>query len=151
MPPIQNGDTVISSTQIRNLIKNGNMHKAATQIYGGFKFNAIVNHGDARGRTLGFPTANQEYPKDLVTLKFGVYISRVTVDGKSYKAITNVGVRPTYRIDVVGCETFIKDFEGDIYGKQMETELIKFVRSEQKFDSVEELKTAVLNDIKLLD
>ena len=80
-----------------------------------------------------------------------MYISRVTIDDKQYDAITNIGIRPTFKTDTVGCETFIKDFSGDVYGKQMKTELVKFVRGEQKFSSIDELKNAILNDIKLLD
>ena len=151
VPPVEKDGKVLSSTHIRNLIREGNMTDATSMIYGGFGFTAPVLHGDARGRQLGFPTANQEYPKDLVRLKFGVYISRVTVDGKGYKAITNIGIRPTYQTDMVGAETFIKDFSGDIYGKQMTTELISFVREEQKFLSIDELKNAILNDVKLLN
>lgn len=151
VPPIEKDGVIVSSTKIRNLIREGNIKKAASQIYGGFSFAAPVLHGDARGRELGFPTANQDYPKDLVRLKYGVYISRVTVDNKEYSAITNVGVRPTYLTNTVGCETFIKGFSGDIYGKKMKTQLLEFVRDEKKFESAEELKRAIINDVKLLD
>lgn len=151
VPPVKTGQTVISSTHIRNLVREGNMSQASSQIYGGFSFTAPVLHGDARGRLLGFPTANQDYPDQLVRVKSGVYISRVTIDGVEYKSITNVGIRPTFMTDKIGCETFIKDFSGDIYGKEIKTELLEFVREEQKFSSVKELKNAILNDIKLLN
>ncbi len=151
VPAVKQGETILSSTNIRSLLREGKMGEAVSQIYGGFSFTAPVIHGDARGRNWGFPTANQEYPKDFVKIKFGVYISRVTIDGKRYDAITNVGIRPTFKTDTVGCETFIKDFSGDVYGKQMKTELVKFVRGEQKFSSIDELKNAILNDVKLLD
>lgn len=151
VPPTKVGDTALSSTYIRNLIREGNVERASTMIYDGFSFTATVIHGDARGRNLGFPTANQLYPKDLIKLKFGVYLSRVEIDDKCYKAITNVGIRPTYQTDEVGCETFIKDFSGDIYGKQMKTELLKFIREEQRFSSIDELKKAIINDVKLLN
>lgn len=145
----KDGD-VVSSTNIRNLIREGNMKQASSQIYGGFSFCAPVEHGDARGRKLGFPTANQCFPQELVTPKYGVYISCVTIDDKKYKSITNVGIRPTYQTDIIGCETFIKDFSGDIYGKQMRLELLHFVRPEKKFSCAKELKNAVLEDISLL-
>lgn len=151
VPAVRRDDQVISSTFIRNLLREGKTQRAVEQIYGGFSFKAPVLHGDARGRVLGFPTANQEYPSDLVRVKFGVYISRVTIEDKEYKAVTNIGVRPTYQTNTMGCETFIKDFDGDIYGKEVKTELLSFVRPEQKFDSVESLKTAILNDVSLLD
>ncbi len=149
--PVKKDGKVLSATNIRNLIREGNMAEAAPQIYGGFTFTAPVLHGDTRGRKLGFPTANQEYPIDLVRLKFGVYISRVTINGRQYKSITNIGVRPTYKTQVVGAETFIKDFSGNIYDKQITTELLYFVREEKKFSSIDELKNAILNDVKLLD
>ncbi len=149
--PVKKDDTILSSTNLRGLLREGRVAEAAEQIYGGFSFIAPVTHGDARGRELGFPTANQEYPKELVRLKFGVYISRVTVDGKQYDAITNVGVRPTYKTDTVGCETYIKDFSSDIYGKEITTQLLRFVREEKKFSSADELKNAILNDVKLLE
>ena len=151
VPPVEKDGLVLSSTYIRGLIREGKISDAAKQMYGGFSFVSTVVHGDARGRTLGFPTANQEYPKNLVRLKFGVYISCVTIGDNKYKAITNIGVRPTYETDYIGCESFIKDFNGDIYGENVKTELLQFVREEKRFSSVDELKTAVLNDIKLLD
>ncbi len=151
VPPVMIDDKVVSSTYIRQLIRNGNIEEASSQIYGGFSFAAPIVHGDARGRQLGFPTANQMYPTDLVDLKFGVYTSRVTVNGKQYSAVTNIGIRPTYETKSVGCETYIKDFSGDIYGEKMTTELLRFVREERKFSSIDELKQAILNDVKLLD
>lgn len=147
---VQKDGDVVSSTNIRNLIRDGNMHQASSLIYGGFSFCVPIDHGDARGRKLGFPTANQKYPKDLVKPKYGVYISSVSINDKQYKSITNVGIRPTYQTDDVRCETFIKNFCGDIYGKQMRLELLQFVRPEQKFSSLQELKGAILKDISLL-
>lgn len=149
--PQCDGENVISSTAIRSYIKNGDIKRASSLLYGGFSFTENVLHGDARGRTIGYPTANQIYPEILVKPKFGVYMSRVTVDNVNYDAITNIGVRPTYKTDTVGCETYIRDFCGDIYGKQMKTELISFVREEQKFNSLEQLKLAISNDVSLLD
>lgn len=148
--PVQKDGVTLSATNIRNLIRQGDVLTASSQIYGGFSFCAPVLHGDARGRMLGFPTANQQYPKDLVQPKHGVYISRVTIDKTQYKSITNIGIRPTYQTDAVGCETFIKDFSGDIYGESIRLELLQFVRAEQKFSSAEELKKAILKDIDLL-
>ncbi len=151
VPPIKVDNKIISSTYIRNLIREGNVFEASQLIYGGFSFDAPIVHGDARGRQLGFPTANQQYPSNLTAIKFGVYLSKVTIDGKQYKAITNIGVRPTYKTDTVGCETFIKDFSDDIYGKEMNTELLQFIREEKKFTSVQQLKQTILKDIQLLD
>lgn len=150
VPPVLDDGMIVSSSYIRDLVRSGNMAKATKHIYGGFAFSAMVEHGDARGRQLGFPTANQQYPTELVKPKFGVYLSQVTVDGVRYDAITNIGVRPTYKTDTVGCETYIKDFSGDIYNKKMTIQLLQFVREEQMFSSVDELKSAIINDVNLL-
>lgn len=151
VPPQCDGDKVISSTVIRDYIKNGNVKKASSLLYGGFGFMSTVLHGDARGRTIGFPTANQAYPELLVKPKFGVYISKVTVDGNEYKAITNIGLRPTFKTEKIGCETYIKGLSKDLYGKEVKIELLDFVREEKKFDSVEQLETAIKKDVNLLD
>lgn len=150
VPPVEKNGKTLSATNIRNLIREGAVDEAAAQIYGGFCFTAPVMHGDMRGRTIGFPTANQIFPEKLVKPKFGVYITRVTIDGAQYSAITNVGIRPTYQTQTIGCETYIKDFCGEIYGKDMKLQFLRFVREEKKFSSLEELKNAILNDVKLL-
>ncbi|MBQ6714299.1 MAG: riboflavin biosynthesis protein RibF [Clostridia bacterium] len=140
------GQTV-SSTLIRNLISEGDIERANTLLYKPFGFTAEVINGDKRGRNLGFPTANQIYPKEMQKLKFGVYRSRVLIDGIEYKGISNIGIRPTYRTEGPTCETYIYDFSGDIYGKYIRIEPLKFLREEQKFSTAEELKKAVLKDI----
>lgn len=142
------GEEPVSSSSIRALIANGNIDAANRQIYGGFGFTAPVIHGDARGKKLGFPTVNQVFPGELVTPKFGVYGSRMIIDGKEYKSITNLGVRPTYETDFIGCETFIKDFSGEIYGRAAVLKLDRFVRSEKKFACAAELERTVRADIK---
>lgn len=151
VPPEFDEGQVISSTLIREHIKSGNVKKAAECMYGGFSFEAPVTHGDERGRTIGFPTANQHFPDMLVKPKFGVYISRVTIDGKIYNAITNVGLRPTFKTENIGCETFIKNFSGDLYEKNIKTELLSFVREERKFNSIDQLKNAIQDDVRQLD
>lgn len=151
VPPVKNDGITVSSTYIRNLIAEGKIRTASDMMYGGFEFESEVVHGDARGRKLGFPTANQKYPPELVAAKFGVYISEVTIDGKRYKAITNLGIRPTYRTDNIGCETYIKNFSGDIYNKKIKIKLLDFVRAEKRFNSLTELKNAIKTDVTLLD
>ena len=143
------GDT-ISSSRIRMLITEGKVEKANELMYGGFSFSAPVVQGDHRGRELGFPTINQRYPAQLVTPKFGVYASEVVLDGVCYSAITNIGVRPTYRTATVGCETFINGFSGNLYGRIIRVRLKKFIREETKFNSFEELKRAISKDIENL-
>lgn len=137
----------ISSSTLRTLIANGDVKKANEQIFGGFGFTAPVIKGDGRGKTLGFATANQVFPDMLVIPKYGVYKSKVIIENKEYEGITNIGVRPTYKTDYVGCETFIKDFDSQIYGRNMTLKFLDFIREERRFSDVEELKRAVKKDI----
>ena len=105
-----------------------------------FTFENEVIGGDRRGRTIGFPTINQHLPEGLIVPKYGVYESRTFVDGKEYKSFTNIGIRPTWRVDKPLCETHIFDFNGDLYGKTVRVELIDYKREEKIFKNVEELK-----------
>ncbi len=145
---VKNNGVTVSSTLIRNHILKGEIEKANKLLYKPFGFTAKVESGDKRGRTLGFPTINQAYPNELQKVRFGVYSSDVFIDGKKYKAISNIGIRPTFKTDSVISETYILRFEGDLYGRALRLEPKEFLREERKFSSKEELKKAVLNDIK---
>lgn len=139
---------VVSSSKIRKLLKSGNIEKANELLYKPFSFSAQVVGGDRRGRTIGFPTINQKYPENLVTLKFGVYKTKVLFDGKLYEGITNIGIRPTFESHYVISETYIKAFSGDLYSKTVVIEPVAFLREEKKFASLEELKKQINEDIK---
>ncbi len=141
---------MVSSTLIRKLLKQGEIKKANALLENQFSFESEVLQGDKRGRTIGFPTINQKYPEDLVKIKFGVYKTKVSVDGKTYDAITNIGLRPTFEIDYVISETFIKDFSGDLYGKIVKIALEEFIRPEVKFGSLDELKQQIEKDISYI-
>lgn len=129
----------VSSTAVRKLIENGEIEKANRMLGRSFGFKSEIIHGDRRGSEWGFPTANQKLPDGLVLPKFGVYACDFTVDGITYKAVTNVGRRPTVGTDVVLCETNIFNFYSDIYGKQADIRLTRFIREERKFNSFDEL------------
>ena len=106
-------------------------------------------HGKRLGRTLGFPTANQRFPKGRLVPKFGVYAVRIHIDGKTYRGVANVGVRPTVENTVsANCETFVFDYHGDLYGKTVTTEFYGFLRPERHFSDVNALKAAVELDIQ---
>lgn len=140
------GETV-SSSAIRSHIINGEVEKAAKMLGRNYAVSGEVVHGDSRGRTLGFPTANQMIDSSLAVPKYGVYESAVTVDGKRYRAVTNIGIRPTYRTECAAAETNIIDFSGDIYGRRISVELIRYIRPEVKFDGAQELKNQLIKDI----
>lgn len=136
----------VSSTKIRSLIGDGNL-KYANQLLGErFCFSGEITHGDERGRTMGFPTLNISYPSELVTPKFGVYASLTEIDGKIYKSVTDIGVRPTFKTDYVISETNIMDFNGDLYGKTVKIHLVDFIRGEVKFGGIDQLKSAISTD-----
>ncbi len=130
----------ISSTRIRSEIMKGNIVDANTMLGYNFTFQNEVLSGDQRGRSIGFPTINQHLPDGLIVPKFGVYESRTFVDDKAYKSFTNIGIRPTWRVDMPLCETHIFGFSDNLYGKTVRIELIRYLREEKLFSSVEELK-----------
>ena len=113
-----------------------------------FHYCTRVIDGDKRGRTWGIPTINQKYETELVIPRFGVYLSRCTIDGKQYYGATNIGVRPTIKEgEAVSSETFILDYTGDLYTKFVDVALLRFLRPEQKFDSLDELEEQMKQDI----
>lgn len=145
--PVKKDGVMVSSTQIRNLLKCGYIEKANEMLKEPFSFTAEVIKGEQRGRTIGFPTANQKYPEDLVKPKFGVYKTKAYIDGNIYDGITDIGIRPTFESDYVISETHLKNFQGNLYGKTVTIMFEKFLREEKKFDSLEELKKQIKKDI----
>ncbi len=145
-PQSENGETV-SSSLLRELIKNGEMERASNAMAFGFSFTALVIDGDHRGRTIGFPTINQKYPDALVKPKFGVYRVEVDIDGEIFSGIANIGHRPTYETFDVCSETFIKNFSGNLYDRYITVKPVEFLRAERRFASLDELKTAIENDV----
>ena len=109
-----------------------------------------ILHGRSLGHTIGVPTINQAVPEGKILPKLGVYCAKVTVNGKEYNGIANVGSKPTVQNALVyGVETHLFECNEDLYGKQAKTELLHFVRPEQKFSSVEELRQQMEEDIKV--
>ena len=148
VPPVNENGKPVSSTDIRKLLLLGETTEANRLLDGSFSFEGTVLQGDKRGRTIGFPTANLVYPKDIAPVKNGVYACKIESDGKSYDGICNIGYRPTYKTDTVCCEAYLFDFSGDLYGKTIRIYLNKFIREEQKFSSINQLKNAIIEDCK---
>lgn len=138
----------VSSSVIRSFIREGEIKKAESMLGRRMIYDLVVEDGDHRGRTIGFPTINQELPDELVRPRFGVYASAVLVNGKWMPAITNIGIRPTYRVEKPLFETFIMGFDGNLYGQSIKLRLVEFIRGETKFSSLDELKSAIENDLK---
>lgn len=138
----------ISSTYIREELAKGNIEKVNELLGQPYAIHGTVVHGNhIGGAVLGFPTANIIPPPEKLLPPFGVYVSRVSVDGQTYRGITNIGRKPTVEGEnPVGVETFIFHLDRDIYGKNIEVQLLNFERPEKKFDSLEDLKKQIDRD-----
>ena len=128
------------------MVQAGEMEQAAAMLGYNFTFENPVLHGDARGRTIGYPTINQQYPDGLVLPKFGVYESRILVEDTWYRGFTNIGVRPTWQVETPLAETHIFDYNGDLYGQTVQVELVRYLRPEQKFSSIGALREQLDHD-----
>lgn len=136
-------DIRVSSTYIRQLIAQGEMDRAVRFLGHLHVLTGEVVSGRKLGRTIGIPTANLLIPEGLVEPRHGVYACKAIVDNKEYLAVTNVGNRPTVGGHRVTVEAWLLDFEGDLYGKELTLAFYKFLRPEQKFSSLEELKAEI--------
>jgi riboflavin kinase / FMN adenylyltransferase len=150
---VQGDGGVISSSHIRELIAAGEVERAAACLGSPFQLRGTVAHGDKRGRTLGFPTANLVPDPALIYPGHGVYACRAAVelDGawQWWPAATNVGVRPTF---VTGrgllVEAFLLGFDGDLYGRELRLVFLSRLRGELRFDSVDELVEQMERDVE---
>ncbi len=136
----------VRSRRIRRLIEAGDIPTATRLLGHPFVLDLPVVHGHQLGRKIGSPTANQVLPPHFVVPRKGVYTSTVVIDGNTYYGVSNVGVHPTVGAEVPTCETWIENFDGDIYGRTLQVILTRFLRDEQKFASLDELKTQIRID-----
>lgn len=132
-------DEKISSTKIKALIGEGNIEDANSLLSTPYFITATVTHGDGRGQKLGFPTVNTDFLAHSIIPRHGVYRTAVDIDGKLYSGITNVGVCPTFGERSAHAETFIIDFDGDLYEQKIRIFYLGFLRDEIKFSSENEL------------
>ncbi len=141
--------TKASSTAIREALIAGEPERAAEILGHDWVIDGIVEHGEKRGRTIGFPTANLHLG-DLIHPRHGVYAVRARLAGETAwrDGVANFGRTPTTGIRDPLLETFIFDFEGDIYGQQLEVALVRFLRPELKFDSLDEMVERMHEDVK---
>ena len=146
VPKLYDDGQVISSTRVRALMDQGNMRKVNELLERPFFVQGTVCHGEALGRTIGFPTANLLAPKGKKLPPFGVYATKVHCGTKVYAGVTNVGNKPTVGSFATGIETCILDFEKDIYGKEIQVEFYEFIRPEMKFATLDDLKAQIAKD-----
>lgn len=138
----------VSSSHIRILLENGDIARANELLGHPHRTVSEVLHGHKLGRKLGFATTNQSLSPEIIVPRHGVYVSKVTVDGKVFPSVTNVGVRPSVSAEgSVSVETHILDFSGDLYGRKIKTEFIRFLRDEIKFSTQNELLRQISQDV----
>lgn len=133
----------LSSSAVREALKAGDMARAATILGRPFAIEGEVVHGDKRGRTIGVPTANVGMG-DYMRPAYGVYAVRARLpDGRTFDGVANLGLRPMYALDEPLLEVWLFDFDGDLYGQALETELVALLRGELTFDSLDALKVHI--------
>jgi riboflavin kinase/FMN adenylyltransferase len=142
--PVRLGDTRISSGRIREALAAGDPASATRLLSRDFAIEGVVQRGDARGRELGYPTANLTLG-DYQRPRYGIYAVRVTLeDGSEHPGVASLGVRPTFEPPQELLEAHLLDFDGDLYGRNIEVALHAFIREERRFDSagalVEEMR-----------
>lgn len=140
----------VSSTRIRELLLEGNVSAANGMLGYPYAVENEIIHGDARGRTLGYPTVNVQFPVEQLVLPNGVYASRITVSEKTYSAITYVGNRPTFSVKMPGIftETHLLEGGNDFYGEEAKIEFIGRIRGEIVFPDAETLTAQIGRDIE---
>lgn len=150
---VKNDHRKVSSSEIRKWIIAGHFPPTTKALNRFYTISGSVIHGDARGKLIGFPTANLEvWPGKLIP-KAGVYATWITIDNQIFPSVTNVGLRPTFESTdtVPRIETFILDFDQDIYQKQVQLHFVENIRIEKKFNSIEELIRQIQKDAKLAE
>lgn len=149
VPKVCVRDIEVNSTYIRSLVERGELQEAERMLGAPYTVSGKVTAGEQIGRTLGFPTANLLPEEGKLLPPNGVYASRVRCRGKVYRAISNVGCRPTVADGApVGVESYLYDFNGEIYGESIEVELLAFQRPERRFESREALRAQLERDIR---
>jgi riboflavin kinase/FMN adenylyltransferase len=149
IPPFKINQITVSSSLIRKAIHGGDIETANKFLGYDLFYKLEVVGGNRLGRTIGFPTINQNMPQDLLPPKFGVYKSSVFINSQAYNGITNIGVKPTAgKYKNITIETHIIGYDGDLYGQVIKINLEKFIRPEIKFNNFTELSEQIKKDLK---
>lgn len=144
--PLLTDDSYVSSSRIRELIREGKVAAATEMLTHPYRIRGMVTHGAARGSKIGYPTANLDAIDTLVPSK-GVYAGRTYVDGRSHWSAINIGPNPTFGEQVVKVESHLLDFESSLYGQVIEVDFIRRLRDIRQFESAEELTQQLSHDV----
>lgn len=141
---------VISSTEIRKLVSVGNVTEAAKLMGHPYSLRGPVIHGDGRGKQIGVPTANVDYPREKIVPAKGIYAGWAHLKGETHKAAISIGVNPTFTPDkqIPSVEAYLLDFDKDIYGEELRIDFVARLRDELKFDSVDALVEQIWKDVE---
>lgn len=145
---MQNGGEVIRSSAIREVLQHGEVDRAERLLGRHYHVSGEVVHGDQRGRTIGFPTANLAVWDELVLPANGVYAGWALLNGEKFAAVTNIGVRPTFDGVQTRVEAHLLDFDRDIYGQTLAFDFVARLRGEQKFSGIEALVAQIRTDVE---
>jgi riboflavin kinase/FMN adenylyltransferase len=148
VPPLVINGEVVSSTAIRKALAAGDMLKVRQLTGRPFKLAGKVVSGYGRGTGMGFPTANLEITSDHALPPDGVYTGWAHINGNTYQAMTNIGKNPTFGVNKRTIEAYLIDYHGDLYGSDLQLDIVARLRDEKKFDNADELKRQVAEDIR---
>lgn len=148
--PVNRFGEKVSSTIIREYLHHGDVEQVRSLLGRPYQIKGTVIHGDKRGRTIGFPTANVGLAEPYLIGKNGVYGVRLTVDGQSYNGVMNIGIKPTFELEKKekSLEVHLFAFSKEIYGKKVRVELLFALRDEQKFSGVDALIAQIQKDVE---
>lgn len=148
IPPYTINGEVVSSTLIRQALAEGDTRKVHRLMGRYFHVRGTVITSDKRGRVLGFPTANLDIKPQQALPGNGIYATITRIDGKQFPSATSIGTRPTFGGGKETVETYLLDYDGDLYGKEMTVKFVQRLRDEQCFSSSEELKMQIEKDVR---
>jgi riboflavin kinase/FMN adenylyltransferase len=151
IPPFTIEGEVVSSTLIRQALARGDMGRVEKLMGRRFYLRGKVITSDKRGRLLGFPTANLDMKPEQALPDNGIYATITQVNGKHFASATNIGTRPTFGEGERTVETYLLDYKGDLYGKQITVQFVRKVRDEQRFSSADELIMQMKKDVQEVD
>lgn len=147
VPPVMDDGAPVSSSRVRNALREGDPQEAARLLTRPFAIRGVVEHGDKRGREIGYPTANLSI-EHYLRPKYGIYAvtGRILSSGQNLKGAANIGVRPQFDPPKELLEPYFFDFSGDLYGQEIEVAFHHFIRPEAKFDSLDALTAQMERD-----
>ena len=145
--PVRVDGTVVSSSLLRDLVSGGRVEEASRLLGRDYSIEGEVVHGVHRGRTIGFPTANLRTTNEVLPA-YGVYAVRAAVGSSVIQGVASIGIRPTFDAGPVSIEVYLLDFDGDLYGRQMDVQFVKRLRGEEKFPDGDSLVRQIRKDVE---